>query len=547
MPDTSIVTQLARALRDRGCAVAYGVTGAAIGRFTAAADVAGIRVVHPRHEAGAGFMATEHSLASGAPTVVFTTSGPGLSNALTGLVAAAWEGAHVVAVVGGTPPDRSGRFPFQRTDPHQLAIGSWLPPEVPFAVTSVRDRRSLVDGIATLDRALAHAVGSLTVFLLPTDTQLLPCDPVPQPAVSLATAPDPAALREVRERLSGRRVLVWVGHHARHEPDAVRSLVDQLGAAVVVTPRGKGIVDERDPRCLGVLGLGGARGVAERVQQARPDIALVLGARLSEFTSWWDDRLVPPEGFVHLGPCGPGEAFPGARQLWVEGPVAPLVRALHGVTGHPVAPSEPLAPESFPDGSEGLHPAQVMAAIQGSIVDRGIPVISEAGNAFAWATRVLRHATPTYRVSPDFGAMGQASAGVVGLALARGGRAVAVLGDGAMLMNTEISTAVAERAGAVWVVLNDAAYGMIAHGMAAIGLPPVATAIPRVDFVAFARAQGAEAVAADDLPSLRSALDAALAARGPFVIDVRVDPRFPPPFGPRNDALNAPQERRWRG
>ncbi|MCB9678045.1 MAG: hypothetical protein H6737_23295, partial [Alphaproteobacteria bacterium] len=46
MPDTSIVTQLARALRDRGCAVAYGVTGAAIGRFTAAADVAGIRVVH---------------------------------------------------------------------------------------------------------------------------------------------------------------------------------------------------------------------------------------------------------------------------------------------------------------------------------------------------------------------------------------------------------------------------------------------------------------------------------------------------------------------
>ena len=63
--------------------------------------------------------------------------------------------------------------------------------------------------------------------------------------------------------------------------------------------------------------------------------------------------------------------------------------------------------------------------------------------------------------------MGQATAGVLGAAIGRGGKAVAVVGDGAMLMNSEVSTAVQYRVPAVWVVLNDAGYGMIAHGMRA--------------------------------------------------------------------------------
>ncbi len=552
----TLTTRLATALARRGCDIAYGVTGAAIGRFTGAAAAAGLRIVHPRHESGAGFMATEHSLVSGRPAVVFVTSGPGLSNALTGLFAAAWEGAHVVAVVGATPVSRAARFPFQRTGPEQLRLRPWLPEDVAHTVTVVDGPGALSLGLSSLDAALSCEAGSLTVFLLPTDAQQLPCAAPAQPVSVPPPDIRPRDLDAVQSRLDGRRVVCWIGHHARSEPRAVRALVDVLDAAVVVTPRGKGVFAETDPRCLGVLGLGGARGVASRVRAVDPDVALVLGARLSEFTSWWDARLVPRHGFVHVGPTEPGSAFSGANHTRVLASVGPFVRALttvvrgsDGARPSTELPSE-LPPEHFEAGDDGLHPGQVMQVLQEHVVPRRWPVISEAGNAFAWATRVLRFDQPDYRVSPDFGAMGQASAGVVGLALGRNGPAVAVLGDGAMLMNTELSTAVAENARAIWVVLNDAAYGMIAHGMQAIGLPPVATAIPRVDFVAFARAQGADGASADSVEELEVALRAAADASGPFVIDVRIDPRFPPPFGARNDALNDPsdpQETRWRG
>ena len=92
--------------------------------------------------------------------------------------------------------------------------------------------------------------------------------------------------------------------------------------------------------------------------------------------------------------------------------------------------------------------------------------------------------------------MGHAAAGVVGAALATGRRAVAVVGDGALLMTNEINSAVKFGARAVWVVLNDGRYGMCAQGMEALGLSADAE-IPQVDFAAFARAQGARATRVD--------------------------------------------------
>lgn len=542
-----LVERLAHALVQRGCTTAYGVTGAAIGRFTRAAADTGIRVVHTRHEGAAGFMATEHALATASPTVVFATSGPGLSNALTGLVAAAWEGAHVIAVIGGTPQAKRGRLPFQSTTVDQLDLDAWMPPDVLFAARPIDGPDSLPDALALLDTHRSSPTGSLTLFLVPSDVQALPCPPTSAPRRVVRLAPERADLRRVAAALRGQRVLLWVGQGARFSVDTVRQTLDALGAVAVVTPRAKGILPDSDPRVLGTLGLGGARLVAERVQHASPDIALVLGARFSEFTSWWDDRLAPPQGFILLGHEDPGEAYEGAPRLHIQSAPGPFLEALLPlIDTRPFPPQPPVHPETFPAGSP-VHPGELMRAVQDVVLPLGLPIIAEAGNAFAWATRVLSFEAPTYRVSPDFGSMGQASAGVVGMALAHGGPAVALVGDGAMLMNTEISTAVATGARAIWIVLNDAAYGMIDHGMQAIGLEPVATAIPRVDFVGFARSQGANGVRIEDATDLREAFEQALEADGPFVIDVPIDGAIAPPFGARNDALRIPEEAAWRG
>jgi acetolactate synthase-1/2/3 large subunit len=115
---------------------------------------------------------------------------------------------------------------------------------------------------------------------------------------------------------------------------------------------------------------------------------------------------------------------------------------------------------------------------------------------------------------------------------------VAVVGDGALLMTNEINSAVKFGARAAWVVLNDGRYGMCAQGMDALGLSADAE-IPQVDFVAFARAQGARATRVDHEAQLDAALAEAMAADGPFVVDVRIDSRSKAPASLRNAALAA--------
>ena len=166
-----------------------------------------------------------------------------------------------------------------------------------------------------------------------------------------------------------------------------------------------------------------------------------------------------------------------------------------------------------------------MAAVQRVVIDQSDAVVmSEAGNSFAWANHYLRFREPgRYRTSCAWGSMGQMTAGVVGAAVASNRKAVAIVGDGAMLMNNEINTAVRLQAPAVWIVLNDARYGIVEQGMRAAHLAPVETELAPTDFVLFARSMGAHGIHVRSELDLEYALDLAMKAEGPFVVDVSID------------------------
>ncbi|MCG8461252.1 MAG: thiamine pyrophosphate-dependent enzyme, partial [Holophagales bacterium] len=150
----------------------------------------------------------------------------------------------------------------------------------------------------------------------------------------------------------------------------------------------------------------------------------------------------------------------------------------------------------------------------------------------------LRFSQPgRYRVSTLFGSMGHTATGVVGASLASGKKAVAVVGDGSMLMSSEISTAAQYGARAVWIVLNDAAYGMCRDGHQALGLTTEQTAIPRVDFVAWSRAMGAGGAKIDSEDMVEEVLEQAMGADGPFVVDVHIDPTEASPLLRRFESL----------
>ena len=314
------------------------------------------------------------------------------------------------------------------------------------------------------------------------------------------------------------------------------------------TPRAKGVVPEDHPLYLGVTGLGGHVTVEQHFRGARPSRVLVLGSRLGEFSSFWSDALVPTKGFVHvnLDPAAFGAAYPSVPTLGVIAEVGAFLEGLLAAWPSDAPCRE--QPEATPlavhvpalRGGASVRPSFLMSMIQRVIVaESDATLMMDSGHALGLGNHYLRFASaPRYRLSTGFGSMGHASAGVIGAALASAGKAVALVGDGALLMTNEINTAVGLDVDTVWIVLNDGRYGMVAQGMEALGWTPFGTEIPRVDFVAVARGLGADGVRVEREADVEPALRAAMAARGPFLVDVIIDPSGIVPSG-RNASLRA--------
>ena len=167
-----------------------------------------------------------------------------------------------------------------------------------------------------------------------------------------------------------------------------------------------------------------------------------------------------------------------------------------------------------------------MSVIQRTVVDGSDAVVlAESGNSFTWAPNYLRFAEPgRYGVSTNVGSMGHA--------------AVAIVGDGAMLMNMEVNTAAKQNLPAVWIILNDGRYNMCYQGMAALDMAGCADAtFPPTDFAMLARAMGAEGLRVESEDELEAGLARALAASGPFILDVLIDADQVAPTNGRNEGL----------
>ena len=553
----TVAEAVARMLESMEIEYAFGVSGGAMATLWGALSNSSIEVIHCRHEGGAAFAAAEASLVSDRPVVVFTTAGPGITNALTGLFAARGEGARVIFLSACTSAPQRGKWAIQETSEFTLPQGGLFTPGMLFDyATKVESAQQLPQIFRSLALGVCQKRGFVAHVSIPTAIQTSSlAGSLPNLDLNIAPAiPNDKTIARCLEMLQD-SFAIWLGFGARGAASEIRQLAERTGAAVMCSPRGKGIFPEAHPQFIGVTGLGGHSSVMSYMNQQPPLRTLVLGTRLSEPTSFWSEAMIPPEGFIHvdIDPHVPGVAYPFAPTFPVCSDIKAFLRIiLENMSDNESNNSnnggkksinlpQPELSVNWSGSSELVRPEALMDAIQKQIVEKSDAVIlAESGNSFTWATHCLKIDRPNrYRVSTGVGAMGHTVAGVIGAAKVNRGKAVAIVGDGSMLMNNEISTAVKYQIPAVWIVLNDARYNMCHQGMAILGLQGADALLPPTDFVAVAKGMGATGIRVTKESELVSALETAMSSTAPFVVDVIIDPERLAPSGGRNKSLSA--------
>jgi acetolactate synthase-1/2/3 large subunit len=314
-----------------------------------------------------------------------------------------------------------------------------------------------------------------------------------------------------------------------------------------------------DPLAVGFVGRNGVFHANEAARTC--DVLLALGVRFDDrsSSSWIPGYSfnIPPTRLIHVDIDGEeiGRNYP--VHLGIVGDVRTVLRQLLTATEAPgpkaVAQDAWLADiakwraqwEEFvrpheTSEAEPMHPQRVVQALRAVLPDDGI-ILPDVGVHHNWIVQFWRARRPqTLLNSWGFGAMGFGVCGVLGAKLAAPDRpCVTVCGDGGFMMRPDVlCTAVEYDIPAVWVIWNNFAYGGIRDiQLGMFAKREIATSFVREkdgrlinpDFVALARACGADGIRVERPGDLAGALEHAIKANAPFVLDVHVDRDIRPP------------------
>lgn len=568
-----------------GVEYVFGIPGGAIeplyNALARSSRRGGPRPVVARHEAGAAFMADGYARETGRLGVCIATSGPGATNLITGIACAHDNNIPVLAITGLPALPSFGKNALQESS----CIG--VNPTAMFRHCTRYN--SLISHPDQIERKLINAImttgqspGGAAHLAIPLDVLRTPLKHA-TPAYDLSKLQrqkpsliDEEAIRELHGDIChAPRIVFLIGSACGDAIEAIIRLVERTGARFITTPDAKGLINPLHPSYCGVFGFGG-HSSADELLADTPDLLLAFGTGFAELIGGNRCDALLGEHLVHIDSSEENLLrTPMARQH-VRGRIRSVCqRLLEMLDADPGAitrrePDASLSPEQSriafhrPEAMDSdavpIKPQRLMKMLS----ERCPPTtrfFADIGNSMVWAAHYLnlrdRRHQPARQENPDilrqrsgtanwlrlimeFCPMGWAIGAAIGTA--RGNPrcpVVCITGDGAYLMSgQEITVAAQERLPVVFVVLNDAAYGMVKHGQRLANAEQIGTELPQIDYRKLAEAMGIPGHVIES-PQDLEALDfpALFERNGPTLLDVRVDPDEVPPMSLRMQAL----------
>jgi 5-guanidino-2-oxopentanoate decarboxylase len=485
----------------------------------------GMRLVRPRHEQGAGFMADGYARASGRPAACFVITGPGLTNLLTPLGQAYSDSVPILAIASTLDAADIGQGLGRLHEAKdQRAIAAAV---LDFAVTAPVGRE--------VPELVARAFGEFAAkrprpayIEIPKDVLGMEAGgnwpPRPLPA-----RPQPASesiAAAVRLLSAARRPIVIAGGGAVDAAGEVRALVERLGSPVITTIAGKGVVSGTHPLSLGAV----LPNEAARALVASADVALAIGTELAE-TDQWVSGPLPIAGSlirIDVDPAKLCDVNVAAVPILSDATAA--LKAIRAGLGERAASAEAARAQvaatlkaiRAQEGELRTAHRRVLEAVRRAL-PRDAIVVSDMTQIAYSANEIFPVEEPRTWLHPaGFGTLGYALPAAIGAKLARPGRAAAVLvGDyGFQYTLNELATAVELSLPLVVLLWNNAALAEIRDDMVRREIEPVTTDAPTPDFEQLARAFGCAFARPAQLDDVETAIHGALVRKVPTLVEL---------------------------
>ena len=551
---------IVKALEGVGVDAAFGGAGEnATPLMLALKHSSKIRPVITRHEQAASFMACGYAIYSGKLGFCFATAGPGAFNLFSGMAVAMSDSYPVLAVSGFSSLEWKGKGALNETSGVSRTPNS----QAMFAATTKRSYL-LQNPAATCD-VVEEAV-NLAFDGRPGPVHIHVPENLAHPEVTVdnyrdikldikPVLPDPAAIaaaaqliaRAIAERKS---MLALIGFGAiRSRAGAeVRAFVEKFQIPFATTLDGKGIIAENHPLALGVFCDSGHASARKAFERA--DLVLAIGNSFAQHATFnFHDGLFKNKTLIHINidlneiskvyraDCGVvSDARPAVAALAAE-----LSRSVKDVMSANIEKEPHLDPMLNVDERDHINPGQLAQSLSKMLPDNAI-VLADAGAHLAWLGYYLELTRgQNYHKPGSFGPMAWATNGGLGTKIAYPDRAVVVgCGDGCYnLSGFELMTAVQYNIPVIWIIFDDGEFKLIKIFQLSSFHESGLVEFTNPDFVAYAKACGAQGYRCETLEQFEQAFAEALRSNKPTIIDAVITRFAIPHYSPSPDGLAA--------
>jgi acetolactate synthase-1/2/3 large subunit len=536
-----------QALVDQGVEHIFGYPGGAVlPMYDALFQQDKVQHILVRHEQGATHMAEGYARSTGKCGVVLVTSGPGATNAVTGLTDALMDSVPMVCITGQVPTTLIGSDGFQECD----TVG---------ITRSCTKHNYLVKNVNDLPRILHEAFYIATsgrpgpvVVDIPKDVQFA-LGTYTKPAASARHASykpqiegDMGAITAaVDMMLRAERPIFYTGGGVINSgPEAsvhLRELAELTGFPVTSTLLGLGSFPASNPQWMGMLGMHGTYEANMAMHDC--DLMICIGARFDDRITGRIDAFSPGSKKIHVD-IDPSSI---SKNVVVDLPIVgdsgwvlkEMIRVYRSKTNQPR--SEALAPwwqqiakwrsvnsMGFTNSSTVIKPQHAIKRLYEAVKDRDVYITTEVGQHQMWAAQHFPFEMPNrWMTSGGLGTMGYGLPAAVGVQVAHPDALVIdIAGEASVQMTMqEMSTAVQYGLPIKVFILNNERMGMVRQWQELLHggrySQSYSESIP--DFVKLAEAYGGVGIRCSDPAELDGAIAEMINVKRPVLFDCLVE------------------------